>query len=246
MNISFTTLWIAVSIMLILRFVVFAFGSYYLLYPAKSDKWWNRKIQKKYPSKQMIRFEIKRSFVNLIAIGLLSSLVLFEIKEDVGFIYKDFQAYGWGYFFISILLLLIIHDTWFYWMHRLMHHPKLYRKLHSVHHKSVNPTPFSSFSMDWTELIIEFGIFPLLPLMLPLHPAAISLFAFLAFAFNIIGHLGYEIFPKWFLKTIVGRWINTGTKHNLHHEKFHYNYSYYFTFWDKIMKTEYKNSKLKL
>jgi sterol desaturase/sphingolipid hydroxylase (fatty acid hydroxylase superfamily) len=109
-----------------------------------------------------------------------------------------------------------------------------------VHHKSVNPTPFSSFSMDWTEMLLEFGIFPLLILIVPLHPLAFSIFTFIAFMFNIMGHLGYEIIPAKVVNSKIGQLINSSTKHNQHHEKFHFNYGYYFTFWDRIMKTEYQ------
>lgn len=234
------SLWILVTGFLIIRFVFFAFGSYSLFYKGRNQRWISKKIQKKFPSEKMIKFEIRKSFVNLIALGLLSSLVLLEIRFDMGFIYKDFQTYGWGYFVVSLVVLIVIHDTWYYWTHRLMHLPKFYKWTHSVHHKSTNPTPFSSFSMDWTELLIEFGIFPLLPFLLPLNPLAISAFAFLAFLFNIIGHLGYEIFPEWLLKSKVGGWINSSTKHNIHHARFNYNYGYYFTFWDRIMNTSYK------
>lgn len=244
LNISFVALWVIVSCLLLIRFVVFAFGSYQLFYSGKNKRWLHKKIQKKFPSKKMIKYEIKRSLINLIVLGFLSVIILWEIKHGSGLIYKEFYRYGWGYFLISIFSLMLIHDTWFYWVHRLMHLPKLYKWTHRVHHKSTNPTPFSSFSMDWTELLIEFGIFPLLPFLIPLHPLTISVFAFMAFAFNIIGHLGFELFPAWLIESSFGKWINSSTKHNIHHEKFNYNYGYYFTLWDSIMNTTYKNEKL--
>lgn len=241
LNISFGALWAIVFCFLLFRFVIFAFGSYYLFYNRKSKRWIHKKIQKKFPSEQMIKYEIRTSLLNLITLGVLSVVILWEIKHNSGLIYKDFHLYGWGYFFVSLLSLVLIHDTWFYWMHRLMHLPGVYRWTHRIHHKSTNPTPFSSFSMDWTELLIEFGIFPLLPFLIPLHPLAISIFAFMAFAFNILGHLGFELFPSWLIRSRVGQLINTSTKHNIHHERFNYNYGYYFTLWDRIMKTAYKN-----
>ncbi len=36
-------------------------------------------------------------------------------------------------------------------------------------------------------------------------------------AFNVMGHLGYEIFPLWLHKTWLGHWFNTSTHHNMHH-----------------------------
>ena len=188
----------------------------------------------------MIVYEIKQSFLNLVLLGFLSSIVLFQFRFGYNQMYENISDHSIAYFIVSIFLMMLIHDTWFYWMHRLMHHPKLYRYFHITHHKSINPTPFSSFSMDWTETLVEFGIFPIIVLIIPMHLTAFSTFVFIAFMFNIIGHLGFEIMPKRLLNSTFGQLINSGTKHNLHHEKFNYNYSYYFTFWDKIMKTEYK------
>src|SRR5690606_37294087 len=45
------------------------------------------------------------------------------------------------------LLIPVIHEVHFYLIHRLIHVPFLYRWLHSVHHNSVNPSPWSSLSM---------------------------------------------------------------------------------------------------
>jgi sterol desaturase/sphingolipid hydroxylase (fatty acid hydroxylase superfamily) len=36
----------------------------------------------------------------------------------------------------------------------------------------------------------------------------------------------------------MGKWIIGATHHSLHHKQFKYNYGLYFTFWDKLKKTE--------
>jgi sterol desaturase/sphingolipid hydroxylase (fatty acid hydroxylase superfamily) len=51
--------------------------------------------------------------------------------------------------------------------------------------------------------------------------------------FNVLGHCGYEIFPNSFLRSPVGRFLNSPTHHALHHEKFRSNYSLYFNIWDR-------------
>ena len=35
-----------------------------------------------------------------------------------------------------------LHDAWFYWTHRLLHHPWLLRRVHYVHHQSTVPTAY--------------------------------------------------------------------------------------------------------
>jgi sterol desaturase/sphingolipid hydroxylase (fatty acid hydroxylase superfamily) len=55
--------------------------------------------------------------------------------------------------------------------------------------------------------------------------------------YNVYGHLGYELYPKGFHKTRIGRWINTSVNHNQHHQYFTGNYGLYFLFWDRILGT---------
>jgi sterol desaturase/sphingolipid hydroxylase (fatty acid hydroxylase superfamily) len=53
----------------------------------------------------------------------------------------------------------------------------------------------------------------------------------------VYGHLGWELYPKGFNHTWVGRWINTSVAHNQHHKYFTGNYGLYFLFWDRWMGT---------
>jgi sterol desaturase/sphingolipid hydroxylase (fatty acid hydroxylase superfamily) len=53
----------------------------------------------------------------------------------------------------------------------------------------------------------------------------------------VYGHLGYELYPAGFNKSWFGKWINTSTSHNQHHQYFKGNYGLYFTFWDRMMGT---------
>jgi sterol desaturase/sphingolipid hydroxylase (fatty acid hydroxylase superfamily) len=55
--------------------------------------------------------------------------------------------------------------------------------------------------------------------------------------YNVYGHLGYEIYPKWFSRHPLGKWINTSVNHNQHHQYFKGNYGLYFLFWDRLMGT---------
>ena len=48
--------------------------------------------------------------------------------------------------------------------------------------------------------------------------------------YNAYGHLGFELYPKGFRATWVGKWINTSVAHNQHHEKFNGNYGCIFCF----------------
>ncbi len=58
---------------------------------------------------------------------------------------------------------------------------------------------------------------------------------------NVVGHLGYELYPSGFNKHWFFRFKTVGTHHNMHHEKVHGNYGLYFIWWDIFFKTEFEN-----
>jgi sterol desaturase/sphingolipid hydroxylase (fatty acid hydroxylase superfamily) len=87
------------------------------------------------------------------------------------------------------------------------------------------------------EAVVEFGIVAVASFLFPLHPLAIGLFLLIMMIYNVYGHLGYELYPKNFSKSTVGKWINTSINHNQHHEHFIGNYGLYFLWWDRWMGT---------
>jgi len=118
-----------------------------------------------------------------------------------------------------------------------MHHPRLFRYFHLVHHQSTNPSPWAAYAFHPLEAIIEVGIFAVFIFTIPVHTTHIILFFLLSILYNVYGHLGWELYPKGFNTSFVGRWINTSVSHNQHHKYFKGNYGLYFLFWDRWMKT---------
>jgi sterol desaturase/sphingolipid hydroxylase (fatty acid hydroxylase superfamily) len=152
-------------------------------------------------------------------------------------LYHDFSEYGWGYFIFSTVAFIFIHDAYFYFTHRLMHHPKLFKHVHKVHHMSNNPTPWAAFSFHPLEALVEFGIIPIMVFLIPLYPAAILIFAVYMVTLNVLGHLGFEIFPKGFTQHKLLGLHNTSTHHNMHHKYVNCNYGLFFNIWDRLMRT---------
>lgn len=213
-----------------------AFGLTNLL----SEKWKQKhRIQNKPPEKKFIIAELKNSAVTMIVYGLL--IGFFFNKELIGHTKIYFQAedYGWPWMIISFILIWLIHDTYFYWMHRLMHEIKFLRPYHHAHHMSLNPTPFASQSFHWVEGVFEIiWVVPVIYLI-PFHQGTLIAFSFFTLLYNIYGHLGFEIMPSSFRQIFFFRWLNTSTHHNLHHKAYlNGNYGFYFLFWDRWMKTE--------
>ena len=118
-----------------------------------------------------------------------------------------------------------------------MHHPGVYKYFHKAHHLSTNPSPWAAMAFHPLEAVVEFGVIAIIPFLYPIHPLAIALFLVIMMAYNVYGHLGFELYPKGFSQSSVGKWINTSVNHNQHHQYFKGNYGLYFLWWDRWMGT---------
>ena len=227
---------------IILRYFVLAGVAYFVFFIWKRKYFSKIKIQQNFPQSKTIAKEVLYSTLTLLIYCATSWFVFQWHKSGFTKIYLDIETYGYVYFGFSILVMVLIHDTYFYWTHRLMHVPKLFNWIHRTHHQSHNPTPWTAFSFHPFEAIISVGAVPIIVFLIPCHPYA--LFSFISFMtiINVIGHLGYEIFPKQITTNKVGKWQNTSTNHNIHHQRSKYNFGLYFTFWDRVMNTYFKSN----
>ena len=219
----------------LVRYLLVAGAMFLIFYVLWNNRF--RKIQPRFPKSSRIWHDIQHSVYTVLVIATLGLLFYGLRQAGLARIYLDIHEYGWQYLIISFFGLLAIHDTYFYWVHRLMHHPRLFRVFHKVHHISNNPTPWTFLSFHPLEAVVEFAFFPFLLLVMPLHPLTILAFALWATTFNVVGHLGYELFPGWFLDHPLLKWFNTSTHHNMHHARSNCNYGLYFNFWDWVMGT---------
>lgn len=183
--------------------------------------------------------EAMHSVRSIVVFGVVAAAVVYAAIRGWTQLYFRIGDYGWGWFCASIGLMILLHDAYFYWTHRLMHHPLLYRTFHNTHHLSTSPTPWAAYAFSPWEAFVQAGIGPLIVLTLPVHPAAFGLFMVWQISFNVFGHCGYEIFPSWFLRSPLGMLLNSVTHHNLHHEKFRANFGLYFNVWDRLMGTNH-------
>ncbi len=139
---------------------------------------------------------------------------------------------------VSLLLTILAHDAYFYWVHRAMHRPLLFRAFHRRHHRSNNPTPFTAYSFDLGEAALMAAFSPLWLLLVPVGWPAFGLFMLHQIARNVIGHSGYELFPARRDGRPMFDWMTTVTHHDLHHAQAGSNFGLYFTWWDRWMNTE--------
>ena len=224
-------------LLLTLRYLVIAGIAFLIFYSIKPARFMRLRIQSAFPKKKDYYREIAYSMLSFVFFAGYFVLLFVTPVRQYTRIYDHPSQLGWPYFFFSIFLCIIIHDTYFYWTHRLMHHPKLFKAFHVLHHKSTNPSPWAAFSFQPLEAIIEGSIAPVIVFLIPIQQYAFLIFFIFSTAINVYGHLGYEIYPKWLIKSKLGKYINTSVAHNMHHKYFNGNYSFYTRIWDMLMGT---------
>jgi Delta7-sterol 5-desaturase len=161
------------------------------------------------------------------------------IKAGKTKMYFSIETYGWFYLVASSVIFILAYDTYFYWLHRFMHLKKVFPLVHRLHHLSHTPSPWAILAFNPLEAILEFLIYPLVILLIPLHPLAVLIFVFHNIVLNTLGHVGYEIVPRSFFKNPVLGIGLTVTHHDMHHRKVRYNFGIYFNIWDRIMGTNH-------
>jgi sterol desaturase/sphingolipid hydroxylase (fatty acid hydroxylase superfamily) len=220
------------------KYFVVAGVALLLVYVALRRRIGWRKIQLRFPRDKDYRREIIDSTISIFIFAMMPVLILRvpEIRVHTQ-LYGPIAERGWVYFFLAFPIMFVMHDAYFYWMHRLIHHPKLFRPIHLEHHKSVNPSPWAAYAFGPIEAFMESLIFPIILFTIPVTVLHVFVFFLMSIVYNVYGHLGYELYPKGFHRTRVGRWINTSVSHNQHHHYFNGNYGLYFLWWDRWMGT---------
>ncbi|MGB0557471.1 MAG: sterol desaturase family protein [Paracoccaceae bacterium] len=225
------------------RYLLAAVPAAILIFVIKPHRLMLRKLQDRPQTRQGMSREIRYSILTAAIFALNGYGVFLGIQHDVLKLYDDPAQHGWVWFALSFPLILVVHDAYFYWTHRAMHHPKLFRYFHRTHHKSHTPSPWAAYAFDPGEAWIQAIFLPLYLLVVPTTSIVVVVFLIFMITRNVMGHTGYELHPRWWMSNPLTRFNNTTAHHDLHHETAHWNYGLYFTWWDRLMGTEHPDYK---
>lgn len=153
-------------------------------------------------------------------------------------IYTDVNAYPLWVLPVSVFAFLALHDSWFYWTHRWMHQPRLFRIAHAVHHESRPPTAWAAMSFHPWEAITGAVVIPALVFLIPIHVAALGTVLSIMTIMGVGNHMGWEMFPRALVHGPAGKWLITATHHQKHHDAYRGNYGLYFRIWDRLCGTD--------
>jgi sterol desaturase/sphingolipid hydroxylase (fatty acid hydroxylase superfamily) len=227
----------ALTLVIAVRYLVISGLFYWLLWRRRPGRY-VQPLHSRPPSSHGAGREIGWSLIASLIYALPAAAVIELWKQGGTALYSDTGQYGAWYLPVSVLLYLALHDTYFYWTHRLMHVSRVYRVMHRVHHQSRPPTPFASFSFHPTEAVLGAVFLPALALFIPLHVGAALFILVLMTVCAVMNHSAYEILPPSWLRGFGGRWFISAAHHDLHHAHVRCNYGLYFRVWDKLMGTD--------
>ena len=120
-------------------------------------------------------------------------------------------------FLFSIVVFLLCSEIYFYYIHRLLHTPWFYSKVHKVHHEFTSPIALECIYFHWFEALSNLGVIGLGPVLLNSHVVMLWFWTAISIHGILIHHSGYEVpadnFP--FLMNSMSHF------HDYHHK--HYN-----------------------
>ena len=237
---SFIITDIQLTLIVALRYFLIAGIFYWLLWGRPERSVRARRLAERRPDKNTIAHEIRMSIASSAIYAIPGALVLEAFRNGGTAIYTGpiTDVSGWLYVPFSMFIYLVIHDTYFYWSHRVMHHPIFFRTTHLTHHRSRYPTPWAAFSFHPWEALISAWVLPLAAFFIPIHAGAVLfLLVFITYC-SVANHAGWEILPERWLNGFIGRHFISASHHNVHHTDYNANFGLYFRFWDRLMGTD--------
>ena len=222
-------------VIILTRYLLVAGGTYWLFY-ASDQSFIKQSLNLKYPQKKLIQKDIALSITATVATAICAALVMTIYDFGATRLYSSVEDYGTWYLIISFFGVILLQDASYYFFHRGFHHPSVYNWLHRGHHRSKNPTPWTSFALDFPEALIQGLFLVAIVFIIPLHFAVLALWLITMTIWSLVTHLGFELFPNfpthWF-----GKWFISSDHHSLHHRQYNKHYGLYFTFWDRLLGT---------
>ncbi|NJP11890.1 MAG: sterol desaturase family protein [Leptolyngbyaceae cyanobacterium RU_5_1] len=238
---SFWFYWFVFFGVILGRYLLIAGGAYWCFYLVFGKSFAQRRLRLKPPLRESIQRDVELSVLSAAVFALGAAIILFGYKSGVTLLYVDLHKYGLWYPGASFAAVLILQDVYFYFIHRVFHHPLLFKWLHRGHHRSGDPTPWTSFAFDLPEAIIQALFLVGVVFIVPLPFITLVAVLMTMTVWTVLNHLGFELFPASFPRHWLGQWFIGPTHHSIHHRQYRVHYGLYFTLWDKLLGTHDPN-----
>ena len=178
------------------RYVIFAVAVWAVLWLVLRNPLRARKIRGETPPRGQLLSEFLFSVRSIAVFSTVS--VGINLLDRAGAYPMAEMARSWGpvWLVISVVLMIIGQDAWIYATHRWMHRPRWFRTFHRRHHKSNNPSPFTSYNFDLREAEVMGAFVQIWVLLVPTPLPVVGLFILQQILHNTLSHSGYEIIRR--------------------------------------------------
>jgi sterol desaturase/sphingolipid hydroxylase (fatty acid hydroxylase superfamily) len=220
-----------------IRYLILALVYHELVYKKIGEYQPYRRLHQQIKIPQ-VKKEIWYSFLGAVIFAISGTVLLIFWQQGFTKLYTELKVIDLIWIPSSFFLALFIHETYYYWLHRWMHRPKVLRHFHHIHHNSLYTSSFTSFSFHPIEAIFQAVFLPVLVLFLPMHFTVLLALLVTMSITAVINHAGIEVYSSSAIQSPIARWLVGATHHDMHHLKYRCNYGLYFTFWDVWMHTE--------
>lgn len=178
--------------------------------------------------------DILLSFVTIICNAIVFILGVYLWKSGI---IRLSESDPWYKVVMEVALLTVLMDMLMYIFHRFVHELRMLNKLHSRHHTHVSTNLLSLFVLHPVESI-GFGLMMLAVVaIVPFTAIGISIYLLINSVWGTIGHLNVTVLPDSWLKRLKKAQICTAEFHYLHHLHPEFNFGFYFSVWDRLLKT---------
>jgi lathosterol oxidase len=177
--------------------------------------------------KNQIRLEMKQALTAMPVMAVLTCPIFTAEVQGYARLYDTAAEAPFPlYNYLQFPLFLLFTDFFIYWIHRGLHHPRVYKTLHKPHHKWIMPTPFASYAFHPLDGFAQSLPYHFFPFLFPLQKLAyVALFAFINI-WTIMIHDG-----EYMANNPV---INGSACHSIHHLYFNFNFGQFTTLWDRV------------
>ena len=144
--------------------------------------------------------------------------------------------FSWFACCLYLVLYHVLFDTWFYWTHRALHHPSIYKYIHKQHHQFYIPVAIAAgYAHPLEDLFVNAGSTVIGPLLFPSHVWTWAIYYAVRMHETVDAHSGFD-FP-WSPWHYTGWFHGGASRHDWHHSHQTGNYGGFF-FWDWLCGTD--------
>ncbi|ELU05380.1 hypothetical protein CAPTEDRAFT_97775, partial [Capitella teleta] len=157
---------------------------------------------------------IKTVCFNSLVLNLIFIYPLYKIGEWRGMSFdpEDTPAASW--FLVELVVFAAVQEVMFYYSHRMLHHPSLYKRFHKKHHEWTAPIGLVSIYATPLEYLVGNSTSVYCgPLLMGSHVTSAWLWYALSFFVTTVHHSGYHL-----------PFTPSPQFHDYHHMRFNWNF----------------------